>query len=209
MFTTEQIQQIASLPESAFRFRCHVDALMSLYKWIREQWTTKAIAEHRSKYELDCRSTQGKLKFALFAAKEMSQSVLPPVITEQDTSPTTEQYREMQTSRILCQAIALLPPVPRTNGLEKSPAYRVMGEPVYVDELVRNYKQLITKWHPDVNSSVEAIGRIQLITQIYQQLKSQWFQKYSPLIPLEKIGQHNLQLAMSQQLPWSPSSFWE
>ena len=209
MYTKEQILEIASLPESAFRFKCHVHALINLYKWVRKQWTAKAITEHRTKYELDCRTTEGKLRFALFAAKELSTGLLPPALADSHTSPTTEQHRQIQTSRILCQAIALLPPVPQTNGLEKSPAYQVMGEPVYVDELVRNYKQLVVKWHPDNNKSVEAIGRIQLITQIYQELKSQWFTKYSPLIPLDKIGIDNLQLAMSQQFPWSSQSFWE
>ncbi len=90
--------------------------------------------------------------------------------------------KETQTSKILCQAIAFLKPVPKTNGLEKSPTYQVMGEPIYWDELVRNYKQLVVKWHPDNNPSVEAVGRIQLITQIYQELKTHWMTKYSPLI---------------------------
>ncbi len=210
MFTSEQIIEIAGLPESAFRFKCHVDALISLYKWVREQWTSKAIAEHRSKYNLDCRTTEGKLRFALTAAQEMSQGVLPPAVTQIQPSPPTEDHRDIQTSRILCQAIAFLKPVPPTNGLEKSPSFRIMGEPIYWDELVRNYKQLRLKWHPDQNpNSSEAEKRFKLITQIYTDLKSQWFQKYSPLIPIEKIGQHNLQLAMSKQFAWSPESFWE
>ncbi len=208
MFTSEQILEIASLPESAFRYKCHVDALMNLYKWVREQWTTKAVSEHKNKYNLDCRTTVGKLKFALFAAKEMSQDCLPSPETEPESNPVNSN-KETQTYRILCQAIALLKPVPPTNGLEKSTSFRIMGEPVYIDELVRNYKQLITKWHPDLNPSVEAVGRMQLINQIYKDLKSQWFQKYSPLIPIEKIGEHNLQLAMSKTFPWSPESFWE
>ncbi len=209
MFTSSQIIEIASLPESAFRFKCHVDALIALYKWVREQWTNKAIAEHRKKYDLDCRTTEGKLRFAVTAAQEMSQGILPPAVTNTQPSAPTEDQRNLQTSRILCQAIAFLKPVPPTNGVEKSPSFRIMGEPIYWDELVRNYKQLITKWHPDMNPSVEAVGRMQLINQIYKDLKSQWFQKYSPLIPIEKIGEHNLQLAMSKTFPWSPESFWE
>ncbi len=209
MFTQEKILSLASLPESAFRFKCHVDALISLYKWVREQWTTRAIAEHRSKYKLDCRTTEGKLRFAVTAAKEMSTGVLPPAVTQTQASPPTEDHRDIQTSRILCQAIALLKPVPPTNGVEKSPSFRIMGSPIYIDELVRNYKQLITKWHPDMNPSIEAVGRMQLINQIYKDLKSQWFQKYSPLIPIENLGEHNLQLAMSKTFPWSPESFWQ
>ncbi|MGK7939573.1 MAG: J domain-containing protein, partial [Crocosphaera sp.] len=111
--------------------------------------------------------------------------------------------KETQISKILCQAIAFLKPVPKTNGLEKSPTYQVMGEPIYWDELVRNYKQLVIKWHPDNNPSVEAVGRIQLITQIYQELKTHWMTKYSPLISLSRIGEENLQRAMSQKLPWT------
>ncbi|ACB54139.1 hypothetical protein cce_4791 [Crocosphaera subtropica ATCC 51142] len=209
MFTQQEILEIASLPESSFRFRCHVDALMSLYKWVREQWTPKAITEHRTKYDLDCRSTDGKLKFALTAAKELSQGVLPPVCTESSPS-NTEENREIQTSRILSQAIALLPPVPKTNGLENTPSFRIMGRPIYWDELAHNYKQLRLKWHPDKNpNSTEAEERFKVITQIYADLKSEWFEKYSPRIPLERIGQHNLQLAMRQQFPWSPESFWQ
>ncbi len=217
MFTSEKIIEIAGLPESAFRFKCHVDALIALYKWVREQWTNKAIAEHRSKYNLDCRTTEGKLRFALTAAQEMSQGVLPPAVTQTQPSPPTEDHRNLQTSRILCQAIpkgsasqcAFLKPVPPTNGLEKSPSFRIMGEPIYWDELVRNYKQLVVKWHPDNNPSIEAVGRIQLINQIYKDLKANWFQKYTPLKPIEEIGEHNLQLAMSKTFPWSPESFWE
>jgi preprotein translocase subunit Sec63 len=102
--------------------------------------------------------------------------------------------------------------VPKTNGLEKTPTYQVLGEPIYVDELVRNYKQLVVKWHPDNpdnSSSEEAVKRFQLVTQIYEELKSNWFAKYSPLIPLSKIGQENLQKAMSQKIPWTPESFWQ
>ncbi|MCH2232421.1 MAG: hypothetical protein MK105_18945 [Crocinitomicaceae bacterium] len=55
---------------------------------------------------------------------------------------------------------------------------------------------------------MKAVGRIQLITQIYQELKTNWMTKYSPLIPLSRIGEDNLQRAMSQKLPWNPKSFW-
>lgn len=129
-------------------------------------------------------------------------------VSEVIPEPINNQNKEIQTSKILCQAIAFLKPVPKTNGLEKSPTYQVMGEPIYWDELVRNYKQLVVKWHPDNNQSVEAVGRIQLITQIYQELKTNWMTKYSPLIPLSRIGEDNLQRAMSQKLPWTPKSFW-
>ena len=209
MFTTQQIIEIASLPEAAFRFKVHVDTLISFYQWIRSQWTDKSLREHKAKYGLDCRSTEGKLKCAWLAAKELSPHYLPPVSdTKPQPEPISTPIKEVQVSRILCQAIALLPPVPQTNGLEKAPAYQIMGEPIYFDELVRNYRQLVVKWHPDNNSSVEAIGRMQLITSIYQELKANWFTKYSPLIAIEKIGQHNYQRAMSKQFSWTPESFW-
>ena len=209
MLTQEKIVEIASLPESAFRYKRHVEALLNLYKWVREQWTIKAISEHRSKYELDCRTTEGKLKFALYAARELSQECLPPASNETvEASATSRDSALTQTSKILCQALALLPPVPKTNGLEKTPAYQVLGEPIYIDELLRNYKQLAVKWHPDNNETVEAVGRFQLITKIYQELKTNWLTKYSPLIPIERLGKENLERARSKEMPWSPESFW-
>jgi hypothetical protein len=48
MFTQEEILEIASLPESAFRYRRHVEVLLKLYQWVREQWTQKAITEQRN-----------------------------------------------------------------------------------------------------------------------------------------------------------------
>ena len=48
MFTQEKIIEIASLPESAFRYKCHVEALITLYQWVREQWTKKAVTEHKN-----------------------------------------------------------------------------------------------------------------------------------------------------------------
>ncbi len=215
MFTSDEIISIASLPESAFRFRHHVDALMSLYKWVREQWTPKAISEHRTKYELDCRTTEGKLKFALTAAKEMSQDIFPPVCTETTSPSNTENNREIQTSRILSQAIALLPYTP-TNGLENAPAYRVLGSPLSADSLVENYKILAKKWHPDINPNSEARARFDLISEIYRTLKKNWFSRYSPLIPKEKFvdsqGVPNFNTiynaAYSVKLDFPPESFW-
>lgn len=207
MFTQQQILEIAQQPETAFRFKIHVDTLIQFYQWIREQWTAKSLQEHKAKYGLDCRSTEGKLKLAWLAAKELSTHCLTPA-SEPTFCSDSDSNKEVQISRILCQAIALLPPVPKTNGLEKAPAYQIMGEPIYFEELVRNYRQLVSKWHPDYNSSVEAIGRMQLITNIYQELKAEWFTKYSPLIPVERIGQENHHRAMSKQFSWIPESFW-
>ena len=96
MFTQERIIEIASLPESAFRYKCHVEALITLYQWVREQWTKKAVTEHKNKYNLDCRSTEGKLKFALFAAKEMSQDCLPGTVSEVIPEPVNNQNKETQ-----------------------------------------------------------------------------------------------------------------
>lgn len=198
MFTQEQIINIASLPETAFRFKNTVDSLLDFYAWVREQWTAKAIADHRNKYELDCRSQEGKLRFAWYAAKELSQNCLP----------LPKEDKEIKTVKVLSQAIAFLKPVPPTNGLENSPAYQIMGKPIYFDELVRNYRVLAQKYHPDNNPSVEAVGRFQIVNEIYQALKSQWFDKYSPLIPIERIGRENIERAYSKQFPFDPDSFW-
>ncbi len=208
MFTQQQILEIASLPETAFKFKVHVDTLIKFYKWITQEWTSQSLKEHKAKYELDCRSTEGKLKCALYAAKELSTHCLPPTPSPV-VSPSESPVKEVQVSKILCQAIALLPPVPKTNGLEKAPAYQILGEPIYFEELVRNYRQLVLKWHPDNNESPSSVGRMQLITSIYKDLKAEWFTKYSPLIPISRLGKENLLRAMSKEFPWIPESFWQ
>lgn len=197
MFTQEQINHLALIPETGFRFKKAVDSLLSFYKWLRNEWTPKAITEHRIKYELDCRTTEGKLRFAWYAAKELSQPCLPQ-------SPSSEG----KSVKILSQAIALLNPVPPTNGLEKSPPYQVMGKPIYFDELVRNYRVLAQKYHPDNNPSPDAPIRFQIVNEIYQTLKSHWFEKYSPLLPVEKVGKDNIKRAFQKEMPFSPASFW-
>ena len=200
MFTTEEITAIAALPANAYKFKHHIEALLSVYRWVREQWTAKAVKDLAHQHGLDLRKRDDRAKFGWFAAQELAQS-LPKALP---ASP----HPETKTVKFLCQAIALLPPVPQTNGLEKTPAYQILGEPIYADELHRNYKQLIQKWHPDNNPSVEAVGRFQVIDQIYKALRSHWFEKYSPLIPLEKIGQENLEKAKAAHFDWSPESFW-
>ena len=202
MLTQQEIMEIATLPETAFRFKTRVETLINFYRFLVNEWTAKAITDHKAKYSLDCRTQNGKLKFAWYAAKELSLDSL-------SSSKETEISNQTATVKMLCQAIAFLNPVPQTNTLEKAPAYQIMGEPIYIDELLRNYKKLVTLWHPDNNPSPEAVGRFQLITQIYQQLKSEWFTKYSPLIEIERIGYENIQRAMLKNFPWTPQSFWD
>ena len=196
MLTQEQITQIAALPFNAYKFKHHIDALLTVYRWVREQWTSKAVKDLCTEYELDLRRKEDRAKFGWFAAKELAKA-LPP-------APANDS----RTVRVLCQCLALLPPVPPTNGLENATAYRIMGSPIYADELRRNYQALVQKWHPDINPSVEAVGRFQIINEIYQTLRGQWFEKYSPLLPASKIGQENIDRAMGKTFPWSPDSFW-
>lgn len=203
MYTEQQITEIAALPATCFKFKSHVDTLLGFYAWIRQQWVPSAQTELKTRHNLDLRQKADRLRFAWYAAKELATDCLPPV-SEEVVNPKGES----QVAKILCQAIALLPPVPPTNGIEKAPAYQIMGEPVYADELVRNYKLLAKKWHPDNNPSLEAVGRFQLITSIYSTMKKDWFSKYSPFIPKERLGDKAFQMAYAKQFPWTPESFW-
>jgi hypothetical protein len=196
-FTQEEITAIANLPSNAYKFKAHIDNLIALYRWCREQWTTQAIKTLTAENNLDLRRKEDRAKFGWYAAQELAKA-LPP-------APQVEA----KAVKVLCQAIALLPPVPTTNGLENAPAYRVMGSPIYADELRRNYEQLVKKWHPDINKSLEAVGRFQLVTELYRTLRDKWFEKYSPLIPGDRLGKDNLNLAMDQKFAWSPESFWQ
>ena len=204
MFTDQQIIEIAALPATCFKFKAHVETLVGFYKWIRQQWTVSAQNELKTRHNLDLRQKTDRLKFAWHAAKELSQDCLPPAKEDSPIHPKAES----QLAKILCQAIALLPPSPPTNGIEKAPAYKIMGEPVYADELVRNYKLLAKKWHPDNNPSVEAVGRFQLIQNIYITMRKDWFAKYSPFIPKERLGDKAFQLAYAKTFDWTPESFW-
>ena len=211
-YTQEQIIEIATLPTTAFKFKTHVDTLVDFYRWIRTQWTTSAQTELKRKYSLDLRTKTDRLKFAWYAAKELAQDCLPPSTSHCHRAKSKDSpihpKGEVQTTKILCQAIALLNPLRPTNTLEDAPANRVLGSPISADVLERNYKILAQKWHPDVNPSPEALGRFQLITNIYKALRSQWFAKYSPLIAKEKIGDLAIQLAYAVKLPYPPESFW-
>lgn len=198
MFTQERISEIAALPANAYKFKANIDQLIQFYQWVREQWTTKAVKDLCHENSLDLRRKEDRAKFGWFAAQELVKA-LPPAPAESTAAKTV---------KVLCQAIALLPPVPETNGLENAPAYRIMGRPIYADELNRNYKQLVQKWHPDLNPSVEAVGRFQIINEVYQALRSHWFEKYSPLLPLAKIGKENIDRAMAKTFDFSPESFW-
>lgn len=201
MFTQENIAAIAALPANAYKFKSNVDQLIAFYKWVRSQWTSKAVQDLAVQNCLNLRKKEDKAKFGWFAAQELARA-LPP-------SPKKETYQSAQTVKVLCQALALLPPVPPTNGLENAPAYQIMGSPIYADELNRNYKQLVQKWHPDLNPSIEAVGRFQTINDIYQTLRAHWFEKYSPLLPIAKIGKENIDRAMSKTFDFAPESFWE
>lgn len=200
MLTQENIAAIAALPANAYKFKCHIDSLIQVYLFCRSQWTTKAIHDLTVEQGLNLRKKEDKAKFGWFAAQELTKA-LPP-------APKKETYQSAKTVKVLCQALALLPPVPPTNGLENAPAYRIMGSPIYADELNRNYKQLVQKWHPDLNPSLEAVGRFQTINEVYQALRAHWFEKYSPLLPIAKIGQENIDRAMNKTFDFTPESFW-
>lgn len=201
--TQEQITAIATLPANAYKFKAHIYNLIAIYRWCKEQWTAKAVKDIAIEYNLNLRKKDDRAKFGWYAAQELAKA-LPPAPSHQQESKSVES----KSVKFLCQAIALLNPVPPTNGLENAPAYQIMGSPVYADELRRNYKALVEKWHPDVNPSLEAVGRFQLVSDLYRTMRDKWFEKYSPLIATERIGKENIDRAMGKEFPWSPESFW-
>lgn len=209
MFDDKTILQLAQLPETAFKFKSHIDNLIAFYVWLKDQWTAQAIADLKSRHDLNLRSTEGKAKLAWYAAQEWAESVTSYQLPVTEEVKSIEASIEAKTVKVLCQAIALLPPIPPTNGLEAAPAYAIMGNPVYLDELRRNYIKLASKWHPDRNSSPEAGDRFALVSAIYKEMDSQWLSKYSPLIPISKIGKENIERAFNKKFQFSPESFWK
>lgn len=208
MFTQEEITAIALLPENCFKYKQHFDNLIALYQFCRQQWTARAVKRLAQENGLDLRKKDDRAKFGWLAAHELVLS-LPPAPTPIPEVAIPKPNHSNQTVKMLCQAIALLNPVPTTNGLEKAPVYQLMGEPVYLDELVRNYRVLARRWHPDRNDDPTALKRFQVINEIYTDLSGKWFEKYSPLIDKNIIGEANIARAMSVKLPFTPESFWE
>ena len=217
-YTPQQIIEIATLPESAFRLQATISQLTKFYVWIKETWTKQAIQSLAKQHDLSLRSHENQARFAWYAAQLLA-SELPALPgpnwdlidepKESNPEPITSDCIESQIAKILATALVLLPPVPETNGLETTPAYQIMGTPIYVDELDRNYIELARRWHPDRNSHHEAIIRFQMIADIYKNLRSHWHEKYSPLIPLSRLGTENLQSAMSAVFDFDPASFWQ
>ncbi len=195
--TQDQITAIAALPANAYKFKAHIDGLINVYRFCKDQWTRIAIQELTHINNLDLRKKEDRAKFGWYAAQELTKA-LPPA---------KEIHNDTGTVRVLAQAIALLPPVPETNGLENAPVYRLFGRPVYLDELRNGYKAMAIKWHPDNNPSPEAEARFKVLTECYSDLTRSWFEKYSPLIPLAAIGEGNIKRAMAVKLPFAPESF--
>ncbi|WP_013334888.1 J domain-containing protein [Gloeothece verrucosa] len=219
MYTTEQILEIAQLPETCFRYRCHIENLIDFYKWAKQQWTASALKEFTTEHNLNLRRQGDRARLGWLMAIEYVKC-LPPAQPEpsaplsnsqqlqQSSSLVEHSLKETQVVKVLATAIAYLPPVPPTNGLEKTAPYSILGQPIYFDELVRNYKILAQKWHPDLCNHPEAKDRFQLVTAIFQELKANWFKKYSPLIAACAIGPENLKRAKSKKFSFTPESFW-
>lgn len=220
MFTDAEILQIAKLPENCLRFKAHVDNLINFYKWAKDQMTSSAVKELAQEHQLNLRRQGARAYLGLLIAREYVRC-LPPAEPSSSALPKNDQQqlqeqhlqqqvkRETQVVKVLATALAYLPPVPPTNGLEKTAPYSILGQPIYFDELVRNYKILAQKWHPDLCNHPEAKDRFQLITAIFKELRDGWFSKYSPLITATKIGQENIKRAKNKKFPFTPSSFWD
>ena len=171
IYTPEQIVEIATLSESAFRLQSTISQLKDFYVWIKSTWTKQAITSLAKQHELNLRSHENQARLAWYAAQLLA-SELPALPASNSTTesentqsePITGDCIESQIVRVLATALVLLPPVPETNGLEFAPAYEIMGNPVYVDELNRNYIQLYNRWHPDRNSHPSSTARFQIIS---------------------------------------------
>lgn len=220
MYTNAEILELAQLPENCFRFKCHIENLIGFYKWAKQQWTATALKEFSTEHNLNLRTQSHRARLGWLIAQEYVRC-LPPAQPETSALPKNDQQLEheqqlqqqvklqAQVVKVLATAIAYLPPVPPTNGLEKTAPYSILGQPVYFDELVRNYKILAQKWHPDLCSHPEAKDRFQLVTAIFKELKEFWFSKYSPLIAATKIGAQNIKRAKNKTFPFTPESFWQ
>ena len=217
-YRPEQIVELATLPESAFRLQATISQLKDFYVWIKATWTKQAITSLAREHELNLRSHENQAKFAWYAAQLLaselpalpaSNSDLIEEPKESQSEPITSDCIESQIAKILATALVLLPPVPETNGLEATPAYQIMGTPIYVDELDRNYIELVRRWHPDRNANPEAESRIKIIAIIYETLRDQWYDRYSPLIASSRLDPDMIATAKSQDFGFDPDSFWE
>ena len=213
MYTTEEIAAIAAIPDTAFKYKQQFQSLLDFYLWIKDTWTATAIKQLATDNSLSLRGHENKAKFARLAAQTMlieSQPVLCPSQPENedsDPNPTNHSNQDSQTVRILAIALTL-PPVPKTNGLENAPAWKILGSPIYRIELEQNFKKLLWYWHPDKNADPSAKDRMSLICAIYRLLSMHWEAKYDPLLPIEKLNKLAIERAMQKTFDWTPESFW-
>lgn len=101
----------------------------------------------------------------------------------------------------------ILPKPVETNGLENSPLLRVFGGARSLQEVHRAYRELRKAWHPDISpfSEKESNDRFYWLKKAYQMLTENW-SKYDP--QNLDIPPHRVNKLLSQQLIWSPESFW-
>lgn len=213
MYTTEEIARIAAIPDTAFKYKQQFQSLLDFYLWIKETWTATAIKQLATDNSLSLRGYENKAKFARLAAQIIireSQPILcssEPENEDSDPNPTNHSNQDNQTVRILAIALTL-PPVPKTNGLENAPAWKILGSPIYKSELEQNFQKLLWYWHPDRSDDPTASDRISLVVSIYRRLTNFWDVKYSPLLPIHKLNQIAIEKAMQKTYDWSPESFW-
>lgn len=211
MYTTEEIAAIAAIPDTAFKYKQQFQSLLDFYFWVKETWTPTAIKELASENELCLRKHDNKAKFARLAAQMIvaeSQPVLCSHKPEPNSIQKTEPDLPLSDNTETIRPIALIPPTPLTNGLEKAPAWKILGSPISRSELEQNFKKLLWYWHPDKNCDPSAKDRMSLIASIYRLLTLHWEAKYSPLLPANKLSTIAIQRAMDKTFDWSPESFW-
>lgn len=118
-----------------------------------------------------------------------------------------EKLREYENFCRLLLLGKILPKPSTTNGLESSPIFQIFEGSTSLDELHKSYKKLLQRWHPDLSSMSpkEAAERFDYIKKAYNLLVNNWnsFNPQSLDIPTSRIKK-----LKSQQLQWSPESFW-
>lgn len=199
MYTKEQIKAIASIEPQEFCLKSNVQTLCEFYKWVKEEVTPCTIEKTKKALGLNLRKREDRMKLAHAIAIQLNGGKPDPTPTE----------RKDTLVNLLTKVIALLPPVPPTNGLEDAPGWRLFGSPIYIHELDAGYSALHKTYHPDVNPSPDSTKKMSVINRIYDKLREDWTLKYSPLLPKELITDEIVELAMGVNLEIDPEETWE
>ncbi|MGL5805966.1 MAG: hypothetical protein ACRC11_11065 [Xenococcaceae cyanobacterium] len=195
-----EIQEILALNP---RHQQTIDRLIDLYKFITQLWTKTAVKDFATSKGLNLRKKSDRALFARLAGAEEVKA-LPP-----SQNPKHQLKAATQTLKIVALVAGYLPPAKELNGLQNSPAFRILGKPYSKAELHRNYHRLIKQEHPDVSQYPIQIAteRFKIVVGIYRQLNANWENKYNPTLP---INPDDLAASLNVKYPdfAHPDSFW-